>query len=236
MNQAPLQNKALASSFTELVLSNRQYFQPRGNQISSHPAASSGFKRAIDLLGASIGLLLTSILTIPIAIVIVLDSPGPIFFSQVRCGLKGKTFRLWKFRTMVKNAESLKSTIQNEAEGSIFKNQSDPRVTRVGRFLRRTSLDELPQFWNVLLGDMSLVGTRPPTLDEVFHYKPHHFRRLQVRPGITGEWQVNGRSQISNFEEVVALDMRYQKRWSVGYDLNLLLKTIRIVLLQKGAY
>ncbi|WP_083885812.1 sugar transferase [Synechococcus sp. PCC 7336] len=215
--------------------SGRQTPQICWNVAGIHPAASSGLKRTLDLIGSSVGLLLTSILFVPIAIAIKLDSPGPILFSQRRCGLQGKPFRLWKFRSMVRDAEGLKHLVKNEAEGHIFKSKCDPRTTRIGRFLRRTSLDELPQFWNVWRGEMSLIGTRPPTLEEVSQYEPHHFLRLRVKPGITGEWQVYGRSQVRDFEDIVALDLRYQQRWSIGYDLNLLLKTFWIVLQQKGA-
>ena len=200
-----------------------------------HPSTRCWRKRLFDIVGASVGLLITAIIFIPIAIAIQLDSPGPIFFSQVRCGLNGEPFRLWKFRTMVDGAETMKSSVENEATGCFFKNQLDPRVTEVGQFLRKTSLDELPQFWNVLVGDMSLVGTRPPTVDEVSQYQVHHFSRLLVKPGITGEWQVNGRSEIRDFEEVVALDMSYQQRWSIVYDMALVLKTVWVVCLRKGA-
>lgn len=137
---------------------------------------------------------------------------------------------------MVANADQLKHLVVNEAKGNIFKNSNDPRITRVGRFLRRTSLDELPQFWNVLMGEMSLVGTRPPTLDEVATYKHHHWERLHVKPGITGEWQANGRSTVTDFEEIVKLDIAYQRKWSIAYDLWLILKTIWTVLNRSGAF
>ncbi len=137
---------------------------------------------------------------------------------------------------MVTNADALKHMVENQAQGLIFKNQNDPRITRVGQFLRRTSLDEFPQFWNVLKGDMSLVGTRPPTQDEVSQYAPHHWQRLEVRPGITGEWQVRGRSEVNNFEAIVQMDVEYQTRWSVGYDLWLIGQTILAVLRRQGAY
>ncbi|WP_339378359.1 exopolysaccharide biosynthesis polyprenyl glycosylphosphotransferase [Calothrix sp. NIES-2100] len=201
-----------------------------------HPSATSQLKRLIDIMGAVIGLVMTALLSIPIAIAIKLDNPGPVFYSQIRCGLNGNTFRIWKFRTMRVNAEQMKHLVQNQAKGNIFKNHQDPRITRVGSFLRRTSLDELPQFWNVLQGDMSLVGTRPPTLDEVENYEPHHFRRLLVKPGITGEWQVNGRSKIEDFEDIVKLDLTYQSKWSVVYDLKLILKTLQVVFNRDGAY
>lgn len=165
----------------------------------------------------------------PIAIAIRLDSSGPIFYSQKRFGLQGKPFRIWKFRSMVSNADELKVTILNEAQGLIFKNTQDPRITRIGQFLRKTSLDEFPQFWNVLIGDMSLVGTRPPTEDEVQHYTERHWRRLDVRPGLTGQWQVSGRSEIKDFEEIVDLDLHYQRHWTPLYDLKLLVQTVATV-------
>lgn len=205
------------------------------SSLNLHASVTSGGKRAIDIVGATVGLILTALIAIPIVIAIYLDNPGPIFYSQTRCGLRGKQFRIWKFRSMVVNADRLKHTITNQAKGHIFKNDNDPRVTRVGRFLRRTSLDELPQFWNVLQGDMSLVGTRPPTPDEVKKYTSHHWRRLDVKPGITGEWQANGRSSVSNFEDIVNLDLRYMERWSIAYDLQLILKTILVVVKRKGA-
>ncbi|MBD2358948.1 sugar transferase [Tolypothrix sp. FACHB-123] len=201
-----------------------------------HPSATCNLKRLIDIVGAVIGLLMTAVLTIPIAIAIKIDNPGPIFYSQLRCGLNGQTFRIWKFRTMLVNADNMKHLVQNQAKGNIFKNHKDPRITRIGAFLRRTSLDELPQFWNVLMGDMSLVGTRPPTLDEVENYQPHHFKRLLVKPGMTGEWQVNGRSKIEDFEDIVKLDLAYQFKWSTIYDLQLIIKTILVVLNRHGAY
>jgi lipopolysaccharide/colanic/teichoic acid biosynthesis glycosyltransferase len=207
---------------------------PTPDQV--HPSVISRTKRLIDILGALIGLFITVLVAIPVAIAIQFDNPGPIFYSQVRCGLNGRQFRIWKFRSMVMNADRLKHLVNNEAKGLIFKNQNDPRVTRIGRFLRRTSLDELPQFWNVLMGDMSLVGTRPPTVDEVAGYKWHHFQRLHVRPGMTGEWQVNGRSGVTDFEQIVELDVAYQCKWSIAYDLRLILRTIKVVLDKSGAY
>lgn len=196
----------------------------------------SSTKRLIDIVGALIGLSLTGLVALPVLIATQFDHPGPIFYSQIRCGYRGKTFRIWKFRSMVVDADKLKHLVNNEAKGGIFKNRNDPRVTRVGRFLRKTSLDELPQFWNVLLGQMSLVGTRPPTVDEVMGYKRHHWERLNVKPGITGEWQVNGRSNVVDFEEIVAMDLAYQKKWSIAYDLQLILKTIWVVVKKQGAY
>lgn len=201
-----------------------------------HPSVTSRLKRCVDIVGALVGLFITGLVAIPVAIATLLDNPGPIFYSQIRCGYRGKPFRIWKFRSMVTNADKLKHLVFNEAKGGIFKNRNDPRVTRVGRFLRKTSLDELPQFWNVLKGDMSLVGTRPPTIDEVMAYKRHHWERLNVRPGITGEWQANGRSSVLDFEDIVAMDVAYQQKWSVRYDLFLILKTVVVVALKKGAF
>lgn len=203
----------------------------------SHPSINSQGKRLLDILGAIAGLIITAILFIPIAIAIKLDSPGAILFSQTRCGYNGQKFKIWKFRSMVSDAEQLKYTVKNQVKGAFFKNENDPRITKVGKFLRKTSLDEFPQFWNVLIGEMSLVGTRPPTVNEVKSYTEKHYQRLNVKPGLTGEWQVNGRSLISNFEEVVELDLQYQAKWSCQYDLILIIKTIKLIFNRNnGAY
>jgi lipopolysaccharide/colanic/teichoic acid biosynthesis glycosyltransferase len=204
--------------------------------LTPHPSASSKFKRFLDIMGSLVGLLILAIVFVPIAIAIKIDSPGPIFFTQERYGLNGLPFRIRKFRSMVSDAEKLKSLVQNEVNGLIFKNKSDFRVTRVGRFLRSTSLDELPQFWNVLVGEMSLVGTRPPTADEVVHYNQRHWQRLNVKPGLTGEWQVNGRSHIKDFEQVVELDLQYQKKWYPMYDVLLIVKTFFMIIGRVGAF
>ena len=206
------------------------------NPQGVHPSVDSNAKRCLDILGALVGLGITGAVLIPLVVAMQIDSPGPIFYSQVRCGLHGRPFRIWKFRSMVVGADRLKHLVNNEAKGNIFKNRNDPRVTRVGRFIRRTSLDEFPQFWNVLKGEMSLVGTRPPTVDEVMKYEPHHFQRLLVKPGITGEWQANGRSQVENFEEIVEMDIAYQQKWSFFYDVKLIFKTIQAVFKKEGAY
>lgn len=203
---------------------------------SPHVSVISPTKRAIDILGSLIGLLILALLFAPVAIAIKLDSPGPIFYSQTRHGVGGRPFKIVKFRSMVVNADALKAKIQNEANGLIFKNQQDPRITRIGRFLRKTSLDEIPQFWNVFKGEMSLVGTRPPTSDEVRHYNAKHWQRLNVKPGLTGEWQVHGRSSVTDFEDIVELDLRYQRRWSPAYDLALIFKTLYVVFAKVGAY
>lgn len=201
-----------------------------------HPSTSCLVKRSIDILGSLVGLLLVAILFVPIAIAIKIESPGAVLYAQERYGLHGKPFRIWKFRSMVTNADALKSLVTNEVQGQLFKNENDPRITRVGKFLRRSSLDEFPQFWNVLKGDMSLVGTRPPTSDEVSKYEAHHWNRLNVKPGITGQWQVSGRSSIKDFEEVVKLDLLYQEVWNPFYDLRLIFKTILHLLARSDAF
>ncbi|WP_237741505.1 sugar transferase [Anabaena sp. PCC 7108] len=203
---------------------------------SLHPSTTSTTKRLIDILGAIVGLIIAFLVALPIAIVTLFSDPGPILYSQIRCGLNGRNFRIWKFRSMIINADKLKSLVKNQAQGHIFKSTDDPRITPLGKFLRRSSLDELPQFWNVLMGDMSIVGTRPPTPDEVIHYEPHHWDRLRVKPGITGEWQTHGRSQIKDFETIVNMDLDYQRKWSITYDLMLMFKTIWVVLNRSGAY
>jgi lipopolysaccharide/colanic/teichoic acid biosynthesis glycosyltransferase len=203
---------------------------------NKHPSVHNKTKRLIDVLGALVGLGITALFLLPLALIIKLETPGPVLYSQIRCGLNGQKFRIWKFRSMVDNADELKSLVENEATGHIFKNRNDPRVTRIGQFLRRTSLDELPQFWNVLKGEMSLVGTRPPTPDEVKNYTDYHRKRLLVKPGMTGEWQANGRSTVEDFDAIVRMDLLYQRKWSVAYDLLLIFKTIQVVFQKQGAY
>lgn len=199
-----------------------------------HRSASCLLKRSIDIVGSLIGLAIFGLIFFPIALAIRLDSPGSILYSQERYGLMGRSFRIYKLRSMVANADELKAQIKNEAKGLIFKNENDPRITRVGRFLRKTSLDEFPQFWNVLKGEMSLVGTRPPTSDEVAKYSAYHWQRLHVKPGLTGEWQVNGRSLIKDFEDIVQLDLRYQTQWHPFYDLGLICKTVLMILSKRS--
>lgn len=217
------------SAMSSLIAPSTEIVAPIASQ-TAHPSAYSAFKRLLDVVGSLVGLLILGIVFVPIALAIKLDSAGPILYSQERYGLQGRRFRIWKFRSMVSNADFLKQQVKNEAKGLIFKNENDPRITRVGRFLRRTSLDELPQFWNVLMGEMSLVGTRPPTHDEVTRYEDHHWQRLNVKPGLTGEWQVSGRSSIKDFEDIVALDLRYQDCWHPLYDVTLILRTIQVLL------
>ncbi|EKU97299.1 glycosyl transferase possibly involved in lipopolysaccharide synthesis [Leptolyngbya sp. PCC 7375] len=200
----------------------------------THPSVNSKAKRALDIVGAFVGLFLTALVYVPVAIIIKLDDGGPIFFAQTRCSWLGKRFQIWKFRSMVTDAESRKSEVSNQVEGPLFKNENDPRITKIGRFLRKTSLDEFPQFWNVLKGDMSLVGTRPPTPDEIEQYEVGQWQRLNVKPGMTGEWQVNGRSSITKFEDVIKLDLRYQENWSFFYDIKLIVKTVLVLFSKKS--
>lgn len=227
--------------------------------VPVHPSVRNPIKRLIDIVGSLIGLSFTAVLFIPIAIAIMVESKGNVLFGQIRCGLLSKPFRIWKFRSMVKNAEQLKVKVENQVEassnvpiadgddttmsGKFFKNADDPRVTKMGKFLRKTSLDEFPQFWNVLVGDMSLVGTRPPTFDEINSYElevEYHderyteWNRLDVRPGITGVWQVNGRSSVRTFGEVVNYDIEYRKNWSIWYDLKLIVQTFLVLFDRKN--
>ncbi len=200
-------------------------------------AVDSLIKRAIDLVGATLALIALAIPMLAVAMLIRLDSPGPIIFSNERVGRGGKRFIQFKFRSMRQGAEEEIANLQelNEASGPLFKIKNDPRHTRLGRIIRRMSLDELPQFFNVLRGEMSLVGPRPPLVAEVEQYQEWHKRRLEVSPGITGLWQVSGRSELL-FDEMVMLDIYYIENWSVLMDFWILLKTIPTVLLARGAY
>lgn len=194
-------------------------------------------KRLIDILGALVGLFLTALITPFVALAIKMDSPGPVFFSQMRIGKNGRRFKIWKFRSMYIDAEERKKELQaqNEMSGLMFKMEDDPRVTKVGRFLRRTSIDETPQFLNILVGNMSLVGTRPPTEDEFEQYSGYYRRRMSITPGLTGLWQVSGRSDIQDFEEIVKMDLEYIDNWSLGLDIKILFMTVFAVLGRKGS-
>lgn len=189
------------------------------------------------------------LLIITIGPMIYIKSPGPIFFSQVRIGKNGKRFKIYKFRSMYMDAEARKAELmsQNKMDGFMFKMDYDPRIIGsekkdkngnpkgIGNFIRKTSLDEFPQFWNVLKGDMSLVGTRPPTVDEWEKYELHHRSRMSTKPGITGMWQVSGRSDITDFEEVVRLDTEYIEHWTIGLDIKILIKTVLAVVKHEGS-
>jgi len=207
-------------------------------------------KRGMDIVGGLVGCLFTLIIMIFVGPVIYIASPGPIFFSQERVGRNGRKFKMYKFRSMYMDAEERKKELASQnkvGDGMMFKMDFDPRIignkvlpngkkkTGIGQFIRKTSLDEFPQFFNILVGDMSLVGTRPPTLDEWEKYEPHHRARMSFRPGLTGLWQVSGRSNITDFEEVVKLDTKYIREWSVKNDLRIIFKTVVSIMQSDGA-
>lgn len=202
-------------------------------------------KRIADIVGGIVGLILTGIMFPFVAIAIEIADPGPIFFAQDRVGKNGRIFKIYKFRSMYVDAEKHKEELedQNTMQGLMFKVDNDPRIIGsekgegkgLGNFLRKTSIDEFPQFWNVLKGEMSLVGVRPPTVDEYEQYDLKHKIRLGMKPGITGLWQTSGRSEITDFEEVVAMDTQYIKEWNLGLDIKLLFKTIKVVITRQGS-
>ncbi|MCI7189313.1 MAG: sugar transferase [Lachnospiraceae bacterium] len=194
-------------------------------------------KRVMDIAGGLVGMLITLIFFPFVAIAIKADSPGPVLFSQVRIGRNGRRFKIYKFRSMYMDAEECKKELekQNEMQGLMFKMENDPRITRVGKFIRKTSIDELPQFYNVLKGDMSLVGTRPPTEDEFEKYNQYYRRRISMTPGLTGLWQVSGRSEIDNFDDVVKYDLQYIDNWSLTLDIRILLRTVYVVVAGRGS-
>lgn len=194
-------------------------------------------KRGMDIVGGIVGCGIAAVLFIIVGAAIKLESPGPVIFAQNRMGKNGRIFKMYKFRSMYQDAEARKAELmkQNEMSGLMFKIKDDPRITKVGRFIRKTSLDEFPQFFNVLHGDMSLVGTRPPTVNEFKEYSNYHKRRLSMKPGITGMWQVSGRSDIKDFEDVVKLDCEYIDNWSIWLDVKILFKTVGKVLKREGS-
>lgn len=194
-------------------------------------------KRLMDIAGSLIGLIFCGVAFLVFAPMIKKQSPGPVFFSQERVGRNGRKFKIYKFRSMNVDAEQQKAALmeKNEMSGYMFKMEDDPRIFPIGKFMRKYSIDELPQFLQVLKGDMSLVGTRPPTVEEFEQYQMHHRARLGIKPGITGMWQVSGRSDIKDFEEVVALDTHYISQWSIGLDFKILAKTLQVVILGKGS-
>ncbi|WP_026497657.1 sugar transferase [Butyrivibrio sp. WCD2001] len=196
-------------------------------------------KRLFDIIFALIGIILTSPIMIITALAIKLDSKGPAIFKQVRVGKNGRHFKIWKFRSMYADAEERKAELMelNEVQdGMMFKIKDDPRITRVGKFIRKTSIDELPQFFNVLFGSMSFVGTRPPTLDEVEKYTADQWRRISIKPGITGRWQTSGRSNITDFDQVVNLDVDYIDNWNLMMDLKIIFKTVLEIFKRNGSY
>jgi exopolysaccharide biosynthesis polyprenyl glycosylphosphotransferase len=204
--------------------------------MGRYSPVQAAVKRMLDILASSAALVVLSPLLLCAALAVKLSSRGPVFFRQERVGLHGRTFAMLKFRSMVSNAEALKADLEhrNEQAGPVFKIAHDPRVTAVGRFLRKHSIDELPQLVNVLRGDMSLVGPRPPLPKEVAKYEAWQRRRLSVRPGLTCVWQVSGRNQIS-FEQWMLLDMQYIDHWNLLQDLRLIVRTVPVVLSGRGA-
>lgn len=213
--------------------------------IKTASALEITLKRAMDIAGGLVGIVLTGIAYVFVAPAIKKASPGPVFFKQPRVGKNGRTFYIYKFRSMYMDAEERKAELmaKNEMQGLMFKMENDPRIIGsekgpgkgIGNFIRKTSIDELPQFWNILKGDMSLVGTRPPTVNEFEQYDIHHKIRLSMKPGLTGMWQTSGRSEITDFEEVVRLDTEYIENWSLWLDIKLIFKTIKVVLDRKGS-
>lgn len=194
-------------------------------------------KRVMDIAGGLVGMLITLLFLPFVAAAIKLDSKGPVFFSQIRIGRNGRRFKIYKFRSMYLDAEERKKELaeKNEMQGLMFKMENDPRITKTGAFLRKTSIDELPQFYNVFKGDMSLVGTRPPTQDEFEKYNQYYRRRISMTPGLTGMWQVSGRSEIEDFDDVVKYDLQYIDNWSLKLDIKILFQTVWVVLFGRGA-
>ncbi|MEC0092639.1 sugar transferase [Paenibacillus macquariensis] len=209
--------------------------------VPNHSRSTKSYllvKRMMDVMGAVCGLLLLSPLFAIVALLIKFEDPrGPVFFHQIRVGKNEKRFHMFKFRSMVSNAEELLEELldQNEVSGAMFKMKNDPRITRIGKFIRKTSVDELPQLWNVIRGDMSLVGPRPPLVREVADYSSYDKQRLRVTPGCTGLWQVSGRNNVG-FERMVELDIRYIDRRSITYDIRIIFKTIRMLFGDKNAF
>ena len=212
-----------------IVVTQNQRIVPNGQWMQ---------KRLIDLFVGIIGCLLTIILTIVVGPIIFIKSPGHIFFKQQRVGRNGKKFTIYKFRSMYPDADKRKQEYAalNTADGMMFKADNDPRIIKgIGKFIRRTSIDEFPQFFNVIKGDMSVVGTRPPTLDEWEKYSPEHRARMSIKPGITGMWQISGRSNITDFDKVVELDTQYIKTWTIPMDIRIILRTVLVVIKNEGA-
>ena len=207
-------------------------------KVNNFNATGLLYKRVLDIIGGLLGTIITLLLYPILGLAIKIDSPGPVLFKQKRVSRNGRVFDLYKFRSMYENAEELKKDLmaENQMNGAMFKVKNDPRITRVGKWLRKASLDEFPQFFNVLKGEMSLVGTRPPTPEEVKVYLPQHLKRISMKPGITGLWQISGRNLITDFEKIVELDCRYLENWRFLDDIKILFKTAIVVLKRKGAF
>lgn len=205
--------------------------------INSATARQLFFKRLMDIIGSLIGLVFCGIAFLFVAPIIKIQSPGPVIFKQKRVGKNGRVFDIYKFRSMYMDAEERKKDLMdtNKMKGPISKFENDPRIFPFGKFMRKSSIDELPQFWNILKGNMSLVGTRPPTLDEYEQYERHHKKRLAAKPGLTGLWQVSGRSEVEDFEEIIHLDAKYIMEWNLSLDIKILCHTVAVVLGKRGA-
>lgn len=228
---------ALELDVTDKVIENLGFYKVVSYTNRLQDTRQLVAKRLMDILGSIIGIVITIIASIFVVPAICIDSPGEPIYSQIRVGKNGRRFRMYKFRSMYVDADQRKAELesQNQVKGAAFKIADDPRVTKVGRFIRKYSIDELPQFFNVLKGDMSLVGTRPPLVEEVEKYRVEQKRRLSVTPGMTGLWQVSGRNEVYDFDEIVKLDLTYIDQWSIGLDIKLLMKTIAVCFTGKGA-
>lgn len=231
-------------SYSHRMLRSNSYVSSVGTfpLITYHTIALNSYeqaiKRILDIMLSVFATVVLSPVMLVTAIAIKFDSEGPVIFKQKRVGQNGRTFNMYKFRSMCVDAEARKEELlqKNEMDGFMFKIKDDPRVTKVGKFIRKTSIDELPQLFNVIKGDMSLVGTRPPTVDEVSKYERGQWRRISIKPGVTGLWQISGRNSITDFDEVVELDLRYIDNWSLSADIAILIKTVGVLLTRKGAY
>lgn len=230
-------NAIVSSDFPNAHIDKVNEFSVMTMSISHVSLYEKIVKRLIDIFVAIPGLIMMGISFIFVAPIIYIQSPGPIFFKQNRVGKNGRVFKIYKFRSMYMDAEERKKELmeKNKMSGLMFKMDDDPRITPIGKFIRKTSIDELPQFINIFKGDMSLVGTRPPTVDEYNEYEHHHKSRLAMKPGLTGMWQVSGRSDITDFEEVVRLDNEYIRNYSLGLDIKIICKTFGVVLGRKGS-
>lgn len=228
---------ALELDVTDKVIENLGIFKVVSYASRLREPGQMVIKKCMDIAGGAIGSIFTVIMGIFVGIAIKIESPGPVIFSQYRVGRNGRHFKMYKFRSMYADAEQRKKGLleKNEMQGAMFKIENDPRITKVGKFIRKYSIDELPQFFNVLKGDMSLVGTRPPLVEEVEKYQIEQKRRLSVTPGMTGLWQTSGRSDIYDFDEIVKLDLEYIDKWSIGLDIKLLVKTIVVCVKGSGA-
>lgn len=228
---------ALELDVSDKVIDNLGFFKVVSYASRLRDPGQLVLKRLMDIAGALVGCVITILVGIIVAPAIYIESPGKVIYSQMRVGKNGRHFKMYKFRSMYPDADKRKAELmaQNEMKGAMFKIKDDPRITKVGKFIRKYSIDELPQFFNVLKGDMSLVGTRPPTIDEVEKYRVEQKRRLSVTPGMTGLWQTSGRNEVYDFDEIVKLDLKYIDTWSVALDVKLLLKTIVVCVKGSGA-